>query len=65
MSPVVSRVRKKKITVNGLMQRETNIPSINGRAFEQSIARNIQIMTHIYKSFTFVDDPEGAEKCQN
>ena len=62
MSPVVSRVRKKKITVNGLMQRETNIPGINGRAFEQSIARNIQIMT--YKSFMFIDDPAGADKCK-
>ena len=48
----------------GLIQRETNIPDIKGRAFEQSIARNIQIMTQIYQSFTFIDDPDGAEKCQ-
>ena len=52
------------ITVNGLIQRETNILDIKGRAFEQSIARNNQIMTHIYKTFTFIDDPEGAAKCQ-
>ena len=52
------------ITVNGLIQRETNILDIKGRAFEQSIARNNQIMTRIYKSFTFMDDPEGAAKCR-
>ena len=37
---------------------------IKGRAFEQSIARNIQIMTQIYKSFMFIDDPAGADKCK-
>ena len=50
------------ITVNGLIQRETNILDIKERAFSQSIVRNNQIMTHI--SFTFIDDPEGAAKCK-
>ena len=48
----------------GLIQRETNIPGIEGRAFEQSIARNNQIMTREPKTFMFTDDPAGAEKCR-
>ena len=47
------------IAVNGLIQRETNILDIKGRAFG-----NNQIMTDIPKSFVFIDDPEGAAKCQ-
>ena len=62
--PAENRARKRKMIDIGLIQRETNIPDIKGRAFEQSIARNIQIMTHIYKSFMFIDDPAGADKCK-
>ena len=47
------------ITANGLIQRETNILDIKRREFG-----NNQIMTDIPKSFVFIDDPEGAEKCR-
>ena len=56
MLPVASRARKRKITVNGLIQRETNTLGIRS-------TRNSQNMTQMQKTFMFVDDPEGAEKC--
>ena len=57
--PAASRARKTIIAVSTLIQRETNILDTKGRAFG-----NNQIMTDIPKSFVFIDDPEGVEKCR-